>query len=104
MAQPLPASSAPSSSAPPEPQVEEEPQIKGAPTSGDIQASLKKIHDRLKNETELYKLHLKHYHMSSKSFRHRTSSLKLPKEVYDKYDMVVKKCACLLYTSDAADE
>ena len=30
--------------------------------------------------------------MSPKSFRHRTSALKLPKEVYDKYEEVCKKC------------
>ena len=62
------------------------------PQEDDVKKSLKKIHDKLNNETELYKLHLKHYHMTPKSFRHRTSALKLPKEVYDKYEEVVRKC------------
>ena len=30
--------------------------------------------------------------MTPNSFRHRTSALKLPKEVYDKYEEVCKKC------------
>ena len=62
------------------------------PAEADVKASLKRIHDKLNDETELYKLHLKHYHMSTKSFKHRTSALKLPQSVYDKYDEVVKKC------------
>ena len=32
----------------------------------------RKIHDKLSDKTELYKLHLKHYHMSPAAFRHRT--------------------------------
>ena len=84
-------SSSSSSSAHPEPQVEEvappapeaEPPAPPAPQEDDVKRSLRNINDKLKDETELYKLHLKHYHMTPKSFRHRTSARKLPKEVYD---------------------
>ena len=93
-------SSSSSSSAHPEPQVEEgvppvpeaELHAPPAPQEDDVKRALRKIHDKLKDETELYKLHLKHYHMAPKSFRHRTSALKLPKEVYDKYVEICKKC------------
>ena len=47
---------------------------------------------KLRNEVELYKLHVKHYHMSPAQFRRRTSMLGLPGEIYDKYDRVVKSC------------
>ena len=57
--------------------------------------TLKNINDKLNNETELYKLHLKHYHMSERQFRLRTSELKLSEEVYQKYKKVVEGCeAC----------
>ena len=93
-------SSSSSSSAHPEPRVEEvappAPEAKTpvplAPKEDDVKSSLRKIHAKLKDETELYKLHLKHYHMTPQSFRHRTSALKLPKEVYDKYLEICKKC------------
>ncbi|MHC4951460.1 MAG: hypothetical protein ACYTEU_10825 [Planctomycetota bacterium] len=54
--------------------------------------ALKRIHDKLGNENELYKLHLKHYHMKLDQFKKRTSHLKLPKEIYDLFEKVVKKC------------
>jgi hypothetical protein len=54
--------------------------------------ALKRIHDKLNNENELYKLHLKHYHMKLDQFKKRTSHLKLPKEIYDLFEKVVKKC------------
>ena len=41
---------------------------------------------------ELLKLHLKHYHMTLKSFKYRTSELRLPQEIYDMYEEVVQKC------------
>ena len=47
---------------------------------------------RLENEVELYKLHVKHYHMSPAQFRRRINMLGLPKSVYEKYDKVVKGC------------
>ena len=51
---------------------------------------------RLENEVELYKLHVKHYHMSPAQFRRRTSMLGLlNKSVYEKYDKVVKGCNSL---------
>ena len=56
---------------------------------------LSKIHARLRDKAELVKLHLKHYHMKSKSFQKRTSALKCPKDIYDLYEEVVKECpAC----------
>jgi hypothetical protein len=41
----------------------------------------------------LYKLHVKHYHMSLQQFKARTSELALPQEVYDLYDKVIKRCS-----------
>ena len=48
--------------------------------------------EKLRNDVELYKLHVKHYHMSPAQFRRRTSMLGLPGEIYDKYDRIVKSC------------
>ena len=48
--------------------------------------------EKLNNDVELYKLHVKHYHMSPAQFRRRTSMLGLPGEIYDKYDRIVKGC------------
>ena len=48
--------------------------------------------EKLRNEVELYKLHVKHYHMSPAQFRRRTSMLGVPGEFYDKYDRVVTSC------------
>ena len=48
--------------------------------------------EKLRNEVQLYKLHVKHYHMSPAQFRRRTSMLGMPGEIYDKYDRVVKSC------------
>eukprot|EP00439_Symbiodinium_sp_Y106_P052759 s3916_g7.t1 len=42
--------------------------------------------EKLNNDVELYKLHVKHCHMSPAQFRRRTSMLGLPGEIYDKYD------------------
>ena len=48
--------------------------------------------EKLNNDVELYKLHVKHYRMSPAQFRRRTSVLGLPGEIYDKCDRVVKGC------------
>ena len=48
--------------------------------------------EKLNNDVELYKLHVKHYHMSPAQFRRRNSMLGLPGEIYDKYDRIVKGC------------
>ena len=48
--------------------------------------------EKLNNDVELYKLHVKHYHMSPAQFRRRTSMLGLPGEIYDKYNRIVKGC------------
>ena len=51
--------------------------------------------EKLRSDVELYKLHVKHYHMSPAQFRRRTSMLGLPGEIYDRYDRIVKSCkAC----------
>ena len=55
--------------------------------------------EKLRSDVELYKLHVKHYHMSPAQFRRRTSMLGLPGEIYDRYDRIVKSCKihpCLL--------
>ena len=54
--------------------------------------AFKKMLERLRNEVELYKLHVKHYHMSSTQFRRRTSMLGLPDDIYEKYDRILKGC------------
>ena len=48
--------------------------------------------EKLNDEVELYKLHVKHYHMSPAQFRRRTSMLGLPGEIYDKYDKIFRTC------------
>ena len=54
--------------------------------------ALQRMLEKLRNDVELYKLHVKHYHMSPAQFRRRTSMLGLPGEIYDKYDRIVKSC------------
>ena len=51
-----------------------------------------KLHKRLARQSELLKLHLKHYHMSSAQFRRHTSELYLPEGVCRLYESVVKDC------------
>eukprot|EP00435_Cladocopium_sp_Y103_P062674 s690_g24.t1 len=89
----------------PEPQPEVKPEVKTEPKvevkvedkkepmpKGTLSLALQRIHGQLQSPTELLKLHLKHYHMSTEQFRRRTSALKLPKEIYDKYDASNKSC------------
>ena len=52
----------------PEPQVGEHP----------LPLPLVRLHKRLNKDLELYKLHVKHYHMSLNQFKKRTSELALP--------------------------
>ena len=47
---------------------------------------------RLDDKVELYKLHVKHYHMSPTQFRRRTSMLNLPDRIYEKHEDVFNKC------------
>ena len=54
--------------------------------------ALQRIHQKLESPVELYKLHLKHYHMSLEQFKRRTSALRIPDHIYVKYDNVVKQC------------
>ena len=54
--------------------------------------ALRRIHDKLRDPTELYKLHLKHHHMSFSQFKKRTSALQIPKDIYEAYGEIVKKC------------
>ena len=53
---------------------------------------LQPIHAKLESDVELYKLHLKHYHMSAEQFKRRTSALWIPARIYDRYEMMVKQC------------
>ena len=55
-------------------------------------SAFQRMLEKLRNDVELYKLHVKHYHMSPAQFRRRTSMLGLPGEIYDKYDRIVKSC------------
>jgi hypothetical protein len=57
--------------------------------------ALRRIHERLQDEVELLKLHIKHYHMNVSQFRRRTNALKLPEDIYEKFAKIVKRCeAC----------
>ena len=52
----------------------------------------KKMLRKVEDSVELYKLHVKHYHMSPTQFRRRTSMLGLPVSVYEKYEDMYNKC------------
>ena len=54
----------------------------------------RKMIKRLDDKVELYKLHVKHYHMSPTQFRRRTSMLNLPDRIYEKYEEVYKCRVC----------
>eukprot|EP00435_Cladocopium_sp_Y103_P040166 s2649_g10.t2 len=76
-----------------EPKVEVKVEDKKEPMpKGTWSLALQRIHEKLQSPTELLKLHLKHYHMSTEQFKRRTSALKLPKESYEKYDAITKSC------------
>ena len=57
-----------------------------------VKKVLRKIHDRLRDNGELLKIHLKHYHMTTENFKRRTTQLKIPKEIYEQYEQIVKSC------------
>jgi hypothetical protein len=44
--------------------------------------SVEKLHEKLRSEKELVKLHLKHYHMSPVQFKHRTSAVEVPTDIH----------------------
>jgi len=72
-----------------EPKVEVKLEEKKEPSpKGTLSLALQRTHDKLQSPTELLKLHLKHYHMSTEQFKRRTSALKLQKEIYDKFDQI----------------
>eukprot|EP00434_Breviolum_minutum_P041308 symbB.v1.2.036747.t1/scaffold5255.1/size29345/1 len=52
----------------------------------------RKMIKRLDDKVELYKLHVKHYHMSPTQFRRHTSMLNLPERIYEKFEDVFNKC------------
>ena len=60
-----------------------------------IPLNLRRIHDKLQKDTELLKLHIQRYHMSTAQFRKRTSELMIPESVYKRYETIVASCtAC----------
>ena len=65
---------------------EEESAPKAAPS---LPLTLRMIHEKL---IELYKLCLKHRHMNLDQKKRRTAALPIPKEIYNLYDQLVKKC------------
>ena len=76
-----------------------EDQVAGLPDEQEKRAepvklpiALRRIHDKLRDPTELYKLHLKHHHMSLSQFKKRTLALQIPKDIYEAYGELVKKC------------
>ena len=72
--------------------VDKKDEIKETEAQGGKELLYRKIQDKLSDKTELYKLHLKHYHMSPASFKHRTSELHLSPKIYELYEQVVKEC------------
>jgi len=55
----------------------------------------KKMLRKLEDSNELYKLHVKHCHMSPTQFRRRTSMLGFPDSVYEQHEDMYNKCrAC----------
>ena len=79
-----------------EPEVPNPPEPVLTPESGGKEPtlpSLTRLHNRLNKELELYKLHIKHYHMNLNQFRKRTSQLALPDEIYEKYKKVCQGCS-----------
>ena len=97
---PVPAKGAPEPPLPPEGEGEALPQ-RELSLDGLIPPPLVKLHQRLSKRTELLKLHLKHYHMSSAQFRRRTSELYLPEGIYRVYENVVKECETCQKTKPA---
>ena len=73
-----------------------EPRRVSVPLPGsEVQAmtpAYRKMLRKLEDSVELYKLHIKHYHMSPTQFRRRTSMLGLPDSVYKKYEDMYNKC------------
>ena len=73
-----------------------EPRRVSIPLPGsEVQAmtpAYRKMLRKLEDSVELYKLHIKHYHMSPTQFRRRTSMLGLPDSVYQKYEEMYNKC------------
>ena len=59
-------------------QAEAVPPVPEAPQGAYMPAELRKLHKRLNSDVELYKLHIRHYHMSLRQLRARTSELALP--------------------------
>ena len=57
----------------------------------------KKMLRKLEDSVELYKLHVKHYHMSPTQFRRRTSMLGLPDSAEEKYEDVCQQVSCVQY-------
>ena len=71
---------------------EKVPEKKEPSPSANLPLALRRIHEKLESPTELLKLHLKHYHMSTGRFKRGTSALKLPKEIYEICDPITKQC------------
>ena len=73
-----------------------EPRRVSIPLPGsEVQAmtpACRKMLRKLEDSVELYKLHIKHYHMSPTQFRRRTSMLGLPDPVYEKFEDMYNKC------------
>ena len=67
-------------------------QKKDPKIKADLPLTLRRIHEKCNSPVELYKLHVKHYHMSTEQFRERTSAFKIPEDIYAKYDLIVKQC------------
>ena len=54
--------------------------------------TLTKIHERLRDKSELTKLHLQHYHMTPENFRRRTSSCVFLRISMNLYKKVYQEC------------
>ena len=86
-----------------------EPRRVSIPLPGsEVQAmtpAYRKMLRKLEDSVELYKLHVKHYHMSPTQFRRRTSMLGLPDSVYQKYEEMYNKCrVCSIHCTTAESQ
>ena len=77
-----------------------EPRQVSVPLPGsEVQAmtpAYKKMLKRLEDSVELYKLHVKHYHMSPTQFRRRTSMLGLPDSFFRSMKMFAISVVCVV--------
>ena len=59
----------------------------------DTTVPIHRIHAKLRDRATSLRLHLQHYHMSVPHFKQRTAGLRLPKDIHQSYEDIVKGCS-----------